>query len=360
MTAMSSRIVLAYTGGLDTTAVIPWLAGRHGAEVVTVTLDVGQGRELDAIRERALAAGAARAHVMDAREAFARDYVLPALGASALYEGRYPLATALSRPLIAQKLVEVASLEGAAAIAHGCTEPNDRVRIEAVAGVLSPGLPVLAPTCDWGLSRAQVLAYARARRLPLPPLADTPYRVDQNLWGRSIECGVIDDPWQEPPDDVYALTRPAHETPATAAYVEVTFHTGVPVAVNGVSMGLVELIDSLNTIAGQHGVGRIDMVENSVAGTKTREIYEAPAAVVLHQAHKELEIFVSPRELDRMSRELSITYADLVYNGQWFTPAREALDRFFAAIQARVTGAIRAKLYKGSCTIVGRRAAAAA
>lgn len=353
---MATRIVLAYTGGLETTALIPWLAEQRRADVITVTVDVGQGREFEAIRERALAAGAVRAHVVDGREAFAREFVLPALQANALYESRYPLATALSRPLIARTLVEVAGLEGASLVAHGCTEHNDRVRIEEGIRALGPALQPLAPTCEWGFDRAAVLAYARAHGVPAPTVPDSPYRIDQNLWGRSIECGVIDDPWLEAPEDVYALTRSAEAAAPSPAYVEIAFERGEPVAINGVSMGLVELLDVLTTIAGQHGIGRIDMVENSVAGTKTREIYEAPAAVVLHAAHKELEVLVSPRELDRLSRELSIAYADLVYNGQWFSPMREALDAFFASVQSRVSGTIRAKLSRGACTMVGRRA----
>ncbi len=349
------KIVLAYSGGLDTSVAIPWLAERYGAEVIAVTLDLGQGRELADIRDRALAIGAVRAHVIDARETFAREFILPALQAGAIYEERYPLATALGRPLIARTLVEIARIEGATAIAHGCTgKGNDQVRIDVSARAIDPDIQVIAPAREWGLTRPQEIEYARQRGIPVPATVDSPYSTDANLWGRSIECGVLEDPWAEPPEEIYTLTRPPAECPDTPAYVEVAFEAGVPVAVNGVAMGFVELISSLETIAGTHGVGRVDMVENRLVGIKSREIYEAPAAVVLHAAHRELESFVIPRDLERIARDLGRTYADLVYNGQWFTPTREAIDAFVAKVQERVTGVVRLKLFKGACTVVGR------
>lgn len=350
------RIVLAYSGGLDTSIAIAWLAEKYDAEVIAVTLDIGQGRELTDVRERALAVGAARAHVLDVRDEFARQYILPALQAGALYEDRYPLATALGRPLIAKKLVEIAKMEGARIVAHGCNgKANDELRLELGVKALDPSLTVLAPARMWGMSRDQEVEYARARRISIPTPAEGPYTVDTNLWGRSIERGVLEDPWQESPEDIYALTRSPRDCPDEPAYVEVEFDTGVPLRANGIEMPLVELIESVETIAGAHGVGRIDMVENAAAGGKSREIYEAPAAVLLYTAHTELEKLVVPRDLERLGHELGRAYADLVYNGRWFSPTREAIDAFMATIQPRVTGAVRLKLFKGDCRVVGRR-----
>jgi argininosuccinate synthase len=352
---LPKRIVLAYSGGLDTSVAIPWLKETHAAEIIAVTLDLGQGRELNQIRERAISAGAIRCHVLDAREEFARDYILPALQADAMYEERYPLATALSRPLIAKKLVDIAHMENATAIAHGCTgKGNDQVRIDVSARALDPAIDVIAPAREWGMTRAEEIAYARARNVSVPTTLASPYSTDQNLWGRSIECGVLEDPWNEPPEDIYTLTKSPADAPAAPAYVEITFHEGAPVAINGVEMPLVELIDSLETIAGVHGVGRIDMVENRLVGIKSREVYEAPAALPLHQAHRELEGLVIPKDLQRVKQRLSQEYADLVYNGLWFSPTRSAIDAFMQNIQPRVTGTIRLKLFKGDCRVVGR------
>jgi argininosuccinate synthase len=351
-----ARIVLAYSGGLDTSVAIAWLAEQYAAEVIAVTLDLGQGRELTDVRERALSVGAARAHVLDVRDEFARDYILPALQAGALYEDRYPLATALSRPLIARKLVDVARMEGASLIAHGCNgKANDELRLELGVRALDPSMTVLAPARIWGMSREQIVAYAKARHIPIPSTTEGPYTVDTNLWGRSIERGVLEDPWQESPEDIYALTRSPRDCPDEPAYVEIEFEQGVPLRANGVEMPLVELIESLETIAGAHGVGRIDMVENAAAGGKSREIYEAPAAVLLHTAHIELEKLVVPRDLERLGHDLGRAYADLAYNGRWFSPTREAIDAFMRTIQPRVCGAVRLKLYKGDCRVVGRR-----
>jgi argininosuccinate synthase len=350
------RIVLAYSGGLDTSVAIPWLAGHYDAEIVAVTLDLGQGRALADVRERALAAGAVRAHVVDVREEFVSGYILPALQAGAIYEQRYPLATALGRPLIAKHLVKIAEMEGAAAIAHGCTgNGNDQVRLDLPARALEPKIRVVAPARVWGMTRSEKIEYARARDIPVPATVDRPHCTDANLWGRSIECGVLEDPWREPPEDIYTLTKSAAASPGEPAYVEIAFEQGVPTRINGVAMPFIELISSLETIAGSHGVGRIDMLENRLAGVKSREIYEAPAAVVLHAAHKELETMVVPRDLERLKAEMSRVYADLVYNGLWFTPTREAIDAFVASIQPRVTGVVRVRLFKGHCTIVGRR-----
>ena len=350
------RIVLAYSGGLDTSVAIPWLAEHYGAEVIAVTLDLGQGRELEQIRERAIAAGAGRCHVLDVRDDFARDFILPALQAGAIYEDRYPMATSLGRPLIAQKLVEIADMEKATAIAHGCTgKGNDQVRIDVSARALNPKIRVIAPAREWHMSRSDEIEYARKRGIPVPATQASPYSTDENLWGRSIECGVLEDPWTEPPEDIYRLTKSPADAPAVPAYVEIEFADGVPTQVNGVAMMFPELIASLETIAGAHGVGRIDMLENRLVGIKSREIYEAPAAVVLHAAHRELENMVVPRELQRLKRRLSQVYADLVYDGLWFTQTREAIDAFVASVQQRVTGTVRLKLFKGDCRVVGRK-----
>jgi argininosuccinate synthase len=354
--SLPSRIVLAYSGGLDTSVAIPWLKEQYTAEIIAVTLDLGQGRELSQIRERALASGAVRGHVLDVRDEFARAYVLPALQAGAMYEERYPLATALGRPLIAKKLVEIAHMENASAIAHGCAaKGNDQVRIDVSARAMDPEIAVIAPARMWGMTRLQEIEYARLRNVPVPVTKSSTYSTDQNLWGRSVECGALEDPWKEPPEEIYTLTKSPAQAPDTGAYVEVEWENGVPVSINGVAMPLTELIGSLETIAGVHGVGRIDMVENRLIGIKSREIYEAPAAVVLHAAHRELEGLVVPRDLYRLKQRLSQEYADLVYNGLWFSPTREAIDALVQHVQRRVTGTVRLKLYKGDCRVVGRQ-----
>ena len=350
------RIVLAFSGGLDTSVAIPWLAAKYRAEIVTVTVDLGQGASPQDVHDRALAIGAARAHVIDARDEFARDFVLPALQAGAMYEGRYPLATALGRPLIAKYLVEVAHIEGTNAIAHGCSgKGNGQVRMDISARALDPDIKVIAPAREWDLSWQDEIEYARERGIPLSTAADSPYSTDANLWGRSIECGALDDPWEEPTEDIYILTKEPSESPDRPAYVEIAFERGVPVSINGIAMSMVELVSSLDTIAGAHAVGRVDMVENRLVGIKSREIYEAPAAVVLHMAHKELQAFVTPRDLERLTSDLGVTYADLVYNGLWYTPTREAIDALVQKVQEKVTGIIRLKFFRGDCRVVGRR-----
>jgi argininosuccinate synthase len=350
------RIVLAYSGGLDTSVAIPWLKETYNAEIIAVTMDLGQGKELEEVRDRALATGATRAHVLDLREEFARDYILPALKADAIYEDRYPMATSLGRPLIAQKMVEIAEIEQATAVAHGCTgKGNDQVRLDVTTRALNPKLKVIAPARDWGMTRPEEIEYAKKRGVPVPVSVSSPYSTDTNLWGKSIECGILEDPWQEPPDDIYTMTKSPSESPDRPAYVEIAFERGTPTAINGVAMPFLDLISSLGTIAGSHGVGRIDMLENRLVGIKSREIYEAPAAVVLHAAHKELQKMVTTKDLDRFSRLVSLQYADIIYNGLWFTPLREALDGFVETVQQRVTGVVRLKLFKGDCRIVGRK-----
>ena len=326
------RIVLAFTGGPDTATAIARLKERHDAEVVTVTLDLGQGRVLEDVRDRALALGAVRAHVLDVREEFAADFIVRALKADAVYEDRYPMATSLGRPLIAKKLVDIAAIEQASAVAHGGTG-NDQIRLDGSVRALNAALNVLA----------------------VAPSGKTPGTVDENLWGRAIQYGVLEDPWTEAPEEVYRLTKAPTDCPDEAAYVELSFDRGVPVAINGVEMPMLELIGSLGVIAGAHGVGRIDMVENRLAGSKAREIYEAPAAVVLHAAHKELQKMVVTTGVDRFSRAVSLQYADTIYNGLWFAPLRDALDAFIDKVSERVTGVIRMKLFKGDCRVVGRK-----
>ena len=349
------RIVLAYSGGLDTSVAVTWLAEKYDAEIVTVTMDLGQGKELDDVRERALGVGAIRAHVIDVREEFARDYILPSLQAGAIYENKYPLATALGRPLIAKKLVEIAKIEEASIIAHGCTgKGNDQVRIDVSARALNPDIRVVAPAREWGMTRPDEIEYAKTKNIQIPTSVENPYSTDTNLWGRSIECGVLEDPWTEPPEEIYALTKSPIKSPDVPAYVEIEFEQGVPIKVNDVAMPLTELINSLDTIAGTHGIGRIDMVENRLVGIKSREIYEAPAATLLHAAHRELEALVLTKDLERLKHDLGRTYADLVYNGLWFTPARDAIDAFVTKVQEQVSGKTRVKIYKGDCQVVGR------
>ena len=326
------RIVLAFTGGLDTAMAIPWLKDRHAAEVVTVTLDLGQGRVLEEVRDRALAAGAVRAHVLDVRDEFAAGFIVRALKADAVYEDRYPMATSLGRPLIAKKLVDIAGIEQASTVAHGGTG-NDQVRLDGSVRALNPALNVLA----------------------VAPSGKTPGTVDENLWGRAIQYAVLEDPWNEAPEDVYRLTKAPADCPNEAAYVELSFDRGVPVAINGVEMPVVELIGSLGIIAGAHGVGRIDVVENRGVGVKSRRLYEAPAALVLHAAHNELQRLVTSRDLRRFARIVSAQYADVAHDGLWFAPLRDALDAFIDNVQARVTGIIRMKLFKGDCRVVGRK-----
>jgi argininosuccinate synthase len=353
---LPDRIILAYSGGLDTSVAIPWLKERYGADVIAAILDLGQGRELNQIRERAMATGAIRCHVLDVREEFARDYVLPALQAGAMYEERYPLATALSRPLIAKTMVEIARMENATAIAHGCTaKGNGPGRIEVSVRAIDSAIAVIAPAREWGMTRADEIEYARARNMPVPATTSAPYSSDRNLWGRSVAAGVLEDPWNEPPEEIYALTKPPAQAPDIPAYVEIEWEQGSPVAINGIPMPLTDLIDSLETIAGVHGVGRIDMVENRLAGMKSREVYEAPAAIVLHAAHRDLEGLVVSTDLQRLKQRLSQEYADLIYNGLWFSPAREALHAFVQSVQRRVTGTVRLKLLKADVRVVGRK-----
>jgi len=349
-------VVLAYSGGLDTSVAIRWLKENYNIEVVALTLDVGNEREFTAIKEKALKVGAAKAVVMDAKELFVDHFVLPALKADALYEGQYPLATALSRPLIGKLLVDVAREEKATAVAHGCTgKGNDQVRIEVSVNALAPDLKVIAPAREWGMTREETIKYAEKHGIPVPVTVASPYSIDENLWGRSIECGVLEDPWVEPPEDAFAWTKSAKETPDRPGYVEIGFEQGTPVAIDGKKMDGIKLIQTLNKMAGSHGVGRIDHVENRLVGIKSREIYEAPAALVLLQAHQALQAMTLAREQLRFKQKVAVEYADLIYNGLWFTSLHEDLAAYVQSSQRYVTGTVRLKLYKGSSSVVGRK-----
>ena len=350
------RIVVAYSGGLDTSVMVKWLKDRYDSEIITYTGNLGQKAELMSIAEKARRTGASKAYIEDLRGEFVRDYVFPALKAGALYEGAYPLATALGRPLLAKHLVEVARKENATAIAHGCTgKGNDQVRFEVSIGALDPSMKAIAPLREWEFkSREEELAFAKANNIPVAVTVEHPYSIDDNLWGVAVECGVLEDPMAEPPADAYQITTAPESAPSTPGYVEIEFEAGIPVALNGVPMDGVQLIETLNEIAGAHGVGRIDLVENRLVGIKSREIYEAPAAAVLHAAHRELERITLDRLVFHFKQVVSNEYASLIYNGLWFSPLREAFDSFINKTQEYVTGLVRMKLYKGSVVVVGR------
>ncbi len=350
------KVVLAYSGGLDTSVAIPWIAERYDAQVIALTMDLGAQKDLTSISERALKAGAIHASVIDGRDTFVQEFVFPALQAGAIYEGQYPLATALGRPLISRLLVDIARQEGAEAVAHGCTgKGNDQVRMDVAIAALAPHLQIIAPAREWGMSREEELEYASRKGLDLPFEKKSLYSTDENLWGRSMEAGIIEDPWKEPPEDAYLWTRPVSKTPDQPTYVEIQFDQGIPVALDGEEMGGVALIEHLNHLVGEHGVGRIDHVENRLIGIKSRELYEAPAAIVLHSAHRALESLTLAKEQLRMKERVTQEYADLVYNGLWYTAHLQDLDAYVKSTQRFVTGSARVRLHKGSCVVVGRR-----
>ncbi len=353
---MPGKVVLAYSGGLDTSVAIRWLKENYGFEVIALTVDVGNERDFTAIKEKALKVGAVKAMVIDAKELFVNHFVFPALKADALYEGQYPLATALSRPLIGKLLVDVVHDEGAVAVAHGCTgKGNDQVRIEVSVNALAPELKIIAPAREWGMTREETINYAERYGIPVPVTVASPYSIDENLWGRSIECGVLEDPWVEPPEDAFAWTKSPKETPDAPGYVEIEFEQGVPVAIDGQRMSGIMLVQALNEMAGNYGVGRIDHLENRLVGIKSREIYEAPAAMVLLQAHQSLQAMTLSKEQSRFKQKAAVEYADLVYNGLWFTSLHEDLAAYIQSSQRHVTGTVRLKLFKGSCSVVGRK-----
>jgi argininosuccinate synthase len=356
---MKDTIILAYSGGLDTSVALRWLADEYDAEVVALLVDVGQGIDADAVSERALKAGAAEVEIVDARDEFAQEFVLPVLQAGALYEGRYPLVSALSRPLIARHLVAAARQRGATAVAHGCTgKGNDQVRFETAVAALAPHLAVLAPVRDWGMTREQEIAYANEHGIDVPVKSGEAFSIDHNLWGRSIEAGPLEDPWQSPPEQAFALTIAPERALAAPQVVEVEFEAGVPVAIDGERLDLVSLIARAGALAGAHGVGRIDMIENRLVGIKSREIYETPAAALLLTAYAGVEELVSERDLAHTKQQLALQYATLIYNGLWYSPLRLALQAFMDQVTAVVTGTAKVKLYRGGCAIAGRSAEA--
>src|SRR3989338_912056 len=350
------KVVLAYSGGLDTSCLIRWLKDK-GYEVIAFMADLGQCSDFKAIKKRALATGASKVYILDLKEEFVKDYVFPAIKANAVYEGKYFLATALSRPLIAKHQVAVAKKEKADAMAHGCTgKGNGQVRFEVTAKLLAPHLELLAPLRTWELkTRAQEIEYAHKHKIPIDVSKKSPYSTDINLYGRSIECGVLEDPWVEPPEEIYAMTRDPLKCPNKLEYVEVEFVKGVPVKVNGKTYKPVDLVIKLNAIGGRNGVGRVDMVENRLVGIKSREIYENPAGTILLTAHKELEAMVLDRETLHYKELISPRYAELTYYGLWETPLKQELDAFVNKTQERVSGTVRLKLYKGHCIVAGRK-----
>jgi argininosuccinate synthase len=350
------KVVLAYSGGLDTSVAIKWLQ-EQGYDVVTLTADVGQNIDLEAAKQKALDVGASKAYVMDLKKEFVETMVWPALKANALYEGKYPLNSALSRPLIAKYLALIAKIEGAVAVAHGCTgKGQDQVRIEVCSTALNPDLEVIAPVRDWHFSRDAEIEYAKEHDIPVPVTKKSPYSIDANLWGRSIECGPLEDPWTEPPSDAFTMTVDPWNAPDEPEYLEIGFDEGIPVSVNGETMDGVTLIAKINDIAGKHGVGRIDMLEDRLVGFKSREVYECPATVVLLQAHQAVETMTLPKDVLTTKMNLSLQYAELTYVGYWFSPLKNALDAFFDSIQKHVTGVARVRLYKGNVVVVGLKA----
>jgi len=351
------KIVLAYSGGLDTSVILSYLKEKYQAQVITYTANLGQGSSLDFIEEKAKKTGASKVYIEDLREEFSLNYVLPSLQAGALYEGKYPLATALARPLITKGLIRVAEKEEAQAIAHGCSgKGNDQVRFEVTAKALNPEITILAPVREWELkSREEEIRYAQEHNIPVEVTEEAPYSIDRNLWGVSIECGILENPWKEPPCDTYQVTRSPQEAPDEPTYIEVEFKGGMPIGLNAENYRLVELIEKLNEEGGENGVGRIDLIENRLVGIKSREIYEAPAALILHLAHKELERLTLDKDTLHFKELISQRYSELIYDGLWESPLRRALDAFVRETQKTVTGTVRIKLFKGSCEVVGRR-----
>ena len=353
---MPEKLILAYSGGLDTSVAVRWLKEERGYDVVAVTVDVGMQKDRETLHSRALAAGAVAFRWAEAQEAFVRDFIFPALTAGAIYEGQYPLATALGRPLIAQKLVEAARQEGATAVGHGSTgKGNDQVRFDVTVQALAPDLRIVAPVREWGMTREDEIAYAQRYDIPVPVTKESPYSIDENLWGRSIECGVLEDPWAEPPEEVFAWTKPADKTPDKPLYIEISFQRGEPVALDGRELGPAALVQSLNEAAGEHGVGRVDHLENRLVGFKSREVYEAPAATTLLRAHEALEQMTLSKDQLRLKARIAPEYADLIYNGLWYTAYHQDLAAYVASTQRFVTGTVRVRLHKGNCTVVGRR-----
>ncbi|MCX7984681.1 MAG: argininosuccinate synthase [Bacteroidetes bacterium] len=350
------RIAVAYSGGLDTSVIVKWLQEKYNAEVITVTGNLGQKKEIAGVREKALKSGAVKAYIVDLRKEFVEHYLWPVLKAGAVYEHTYPMATSIGRPLLAKALVDVARKEKCTAVAHGCTgKGNDQVRFEVSVAALAPDLRIIAPVREWEFkSREEEIAYCEKHGIPVVATKKSPYSIDENIWGTSIECGILEDPMAEPPEDAYQRTVSPLRAPNKPTYITIDFKEGIPVAVDGKKMNGIDLIDYVNTVAGKNGVGRLDLVENRLVGIKSREIYEAPGAVVLHFAHRELERLTLDKDTAHYKTKVAHDYADLVYNGLWFSPLRTALDAFVNETQKVVTGTVKLKLYKGSIEIAGR------
>ncbi len=353
------KVVLAYSGGLDTSCAVKWLQEQYGFEVICFSAFIGEVSDKEKLRRKAKATGASKIYIEDLKKEFAEDFILPALWAHARYEGKYPLATALGRPLIAKHLVQVAEKEGAEYVAHGCTgKGNDQVRIEVGVRTLNPKLKIIAPLREWEFkTREEEIEYAKKNAIPVDATKASPYSIDKNIWGIAIEAGILEDPWREPPEDAYVMTRGLSQVPKKPRYIEIEFKNGVPVKLNGVAKSFLAMIESLNEIAGEYGVGRFDQIENRLVGIKSREVYEAPAAEVLLKAHEELEGMAMDRDFIHYKKLLSEKYAQLVYFGLWFSPLKDALDQFFKSNQKRVTGKIRIKLDHGHAICVGRKSA---
>jgi argininosuccinate synthase len=357
--ARAKKVVLAYSGGVDTSVCIPYLKQEWGVEeVITLAVDLGQGAELDSVKQKALDSGASISLVENVQEEFIRDYAFPAIQANSLYENRYPLSTALARPLIAKLLVKAAETYGADAVAHGCTgKGNDQVRFDVSIAALNPQLKVLTPAREWGMSREETIAYGERFGIPAPVKKSSPYSIDANLLGRAVEAGPLEDPWTEPTDDIYTMTRSLADAPNEPEYVEIGFAQGIPVSVNGETLGPVALMEKMNEIAGRNGVGRIDMIENRLVGIKSREIYETPGMSVLIDAHRDLESLTLTADVTQYKRGVEQTYSQLIYNGLWYSPLMDALKAFISQTQRQVTGIVKLKLFKGSCTVAGRKSA---
>lgn len=350
------KVILAYSGGLDTSVMVPWIGEKYNLDVVTFTVDLGQGEDIERIRQKALKTGAVDAIAIDARNLFVDHFVFPALMAGAMYEGKYPLATALGRPLIAKLMVDAAREHNAKAVAHGCTgKGNDQVRFDVTFQTLAPDLKIIAPVREWKMTRDEEIKFAAKHGIPVEATKESPYSVDLNLWGRSCEAGVLEDPWDEPPEEAYAWTVNPAKAPDEPAYVEIEFERGVPIGLNGERSDAVPLIQRLNEIGGKHGIGRIDHVENRLVGIKSRELYEAPAGVILHDAHRELETLVLSKPAQRFRTLVAQEYADIVYNGLWFSAFHQDLFAFVVSNQRFVGGFVRVKLYRGHAMVVGRR-----
>jgi argininosuccinate synthase len=351
------KVVLAYSGGLDTSVMIPWLKDNYGCEVIAMAADVGQAEELDGLKEKGIKTGASKVYIEDLKKEFVEDYLFKMIKAGAVYEGRYLLGTSIARPLIAKRQVEIAKKEGADAVAHGATgKGNDQVRFELTYKALDPDLKIIAPWREWDIkSRQEEMEYANKLGIPVPVTKEKPYSSDRNLWHISFEGGILEDPWKEPNDDMFLLSVSPEKAPDKLTYVEITFESGVPVAVDNKKMDGVSLVSKLNEIGGANGIGRVDIVENRLVGIKSRGVYETPGGTILMMAHKDLESITLERDTAHYKEGVAIKYAELIYYGQWFSPLKESLDKFIDETQKRVNGTVRLKLYKGNCSVVGRK-----